>query len=36
MATDKKENYMDRFDPFEYIKAKYSTVNVQNSQPLEL
>ena len=30
MATDKKENYMDynRFDPFEYIKAKYSTVNV--------
>ena len=29
MATDKKEDYMDyeRFDPFEYIKAKCSTVN---------
>ena len=29
MATEKKVEYMDyeHFDPFEYIKAKYSTVN---------
>ena len=38
MATDKKEDYMDydRFDPFENIKVKYSTVNAWSSQPLKL
>ena len=38
MATDEKEDYMayDSFDPFLYIKDKYTTVNNWNSQPLKL
>ena len=36
MATEKKESYNDRFDPFVYIKDKYSVVNDWNSQPLKL
>ena len=38
MATDKKEDYMDydRFDPFVYIKNRYTIVNDWNSQPLKL
>ena len=36
MATDKKEDYNKRFDPFVYIKNKYAVVTDWNSQPLKL
>ena len=38
MATDKKMDYMDydRFDPFVYIKNKFTVVNDWTSQPLKL